>query len=121
MVKFKIYDKRQKKFVGQDKAGKAWTERYSLGIWDNEVGDTKLGQMFKIMNNNDKHLELYVKIDGRYKTVTKEIIDTIENEYKKGEPERKERRKKFREGLLKNRKTSKKLNWVPKKNKSKKR
>ena len=97
MVNFKIYDKRQKKFVGQHFAGKAWTVRFSLGIWDNRVSDTRLGEMYKIMNNNDKHLILYVKIDGRYKPVTKEIIATIENLHKKGEPERKERRKKFRE------------------------
>ena len=97
MVNFKIYDKRQNKFVGQHFAGKAWTVRYSLGIWNNRVSDTRLGEMYKIMNNNDKHLILYVKIDGRYKPVTKEIIATIENLHKKGEPERKASRKKFRE------------------------
>ena len=125
MVKFKIYDKRQKKFVGPGFAGKAWTERYNLGIWDNGVRDTKLGQMFKIMNNNDKHLELYVKIDGRYKPVSKEAIDTVENEYKKAEPERNERRKKFKEKLNQNKikncqgvmKDSKKSNLSPREQK----
>ena len=97
MVHFKIYDKRQKKFVGQDHAGKAWTIRYDLDIWNNNVNDNKLGEMYKVMKNNDKHLELYVKIDGRFRTVTKEVIDTITTQYKKGEPERKASRKKRRE------------------------
>ena len=101
MVKFKIYDKRQKKFVGQNASDKVWTIRFNLGIWNNQVSDNRLGEMFRVMNNNDKHLELYVKIDGRFKSVTKEIIATIESQYKKGEPERKASRKKFRDEIKK--------------------
>ena len=97
MVKFKIYDTRQKKFVGQGASDKVWTERYKLGIWNNQVNDTQLDKMFRIMNNNDKHLGLYVKIDGRYKLVTREIIATIESIHKRGEPERKASRKKIRD------------------------
>ena len=96
MVQFKIYDKKQKKFVSQSASDKVWTIRHSIGIWNNNVNDKNLGKMYKIMKNNDKHLELYVKIDSRYKPVSKEAIDTVEKTYKKGEPERKESRKKFK-------------------------
>jgi hypothetical protein len=34
-----------------------------------------LGEMYKIMKRNDRHLELYVKIGGRFKPVSKEVID----------------------------------------------
>jgi hypothetical protein len=74
MVKFKIYDKKLQKFVHSDKV---WEARYKLGIWNNSVNDHKLGEMYKIMKRNDQHLELYVKIDGRFKPVSKEVIDNV--------------------------------------------
>ena len=93
MVAFKIYDKKKKKFVQQHASAKVWKERYNIGIWNNDVSDYKLGEMYKIMKRNDKHLELYVKIHGRFKPVSKEVIDNVVKEYKKKEPERKETRR----------------------------
>ena len=52
-----------------------WEARYKLGIWNNSVIDDKLSEMYKIMKRNDRHLELNVKIDGRFKPVSKEVID----------------------------------------------
>mgnify|MGYP000273053123 CR=1 FL=1 len=75
MVQFKIYDKKLQKFVQQTASNKVWEARYKLGIWNNSVIDDKLGEMYKIMKRNDRHLELYVKIDGRFKPVSKEVID----------------------------------------------
>lgn len=83
MVNFKIYDKKLQKFVQHSASAKVWEDRYKLGIWNNSVIDYKLGEMYKIMKRNDRHLELYVKIDGRFKPVTKEVIDNVNKQYKK--------------------------------------
>ena len=101
MVKFKIYDKKLQKFVQQSASDKVWEVRYKLGIWNNSVNDDKLGEMYKIMKRNNQHLELYVKIDGRFKPVSKEVIDNVVKQYKKKEPERKEYLKKWKENNLK--------------------
>ena len=100
MVKFKIYDKKLQKFVQQSASDKVWEVRYKLGIWNNSVNDDKLGEMYKIMKRNDQHLELYVKIDGRFTPVSKEVIDNVVKQYKKKEPERKEYWKKWKEDRL---------------------
>ena len=97
MVKFKIYDKKLQKFVQQSASNKVWEVRYKLRIWNNSVHDEKLGEMYKIMKRNDKHLELYVKIDGRFKPVSKEVIDNVVKQYKKEAPQRKEYWKKWKE------------------------
>lgn len=101
MVRFRFYDKKQKKFIFQHEGGKVWDARYKLEIWDNTVKDTNLEEMYKIMNANEKHLELHVKVGGKFKPYSKEVLDFILSEYKKKEPERKEQRKKFREHLEK--------------------
>lgn len=75
MVQFKIYDKKLQKFVQLSVANEVWDARYKLGIWNNSVIDDKLGEMYTIMKKNYKHLELYVKIGGRFKPVSKEVID----------------------------------------------
>jgi len=103
MVKFKIYDKKQKKFVQQYASDKVNTASWKLGIWNNSINEDKLDEMYKIMKRNDKHLELYVKIDGRFKPVSKDVIANVIKQYKKKEPERKEYRKKWKENNLKDR------------------
>ena len=77
-----------------------WEVRYNLGIWNNSVDANKVGEMYKIMKRNDKHLELYVKIDGRFKPVSKEVLDNVVKQHKEKEPERKEYRKKWKENNL---------------------
>lgn len=89
MVNFKIYDKKLKKFVQQSASNKVWEARYKLGIWNNSINNEKLGEMYKIMKRSDKHLELYVKIKGRFIPVTKEVIDIFVTQYKKKTPKRK--------------------------------
>ncbi len=113
MVAFKIYDKKLQKFVQQGASAKVWRAHYDLGIWNNEVDDDKLGEMYKIMKRNDKHLELYVKIYGRFKPVSKEVIDNVVNEYKKKEPERKEVRRRWKkeDKREQNRLTSRAKRW----------
>jgi hypothetical protein len=106
MVKFKIYNKKLKKFVSQDASDTVWKIRHNLGIWNNNVNDNSVNEMYKKMKKNDKNLELYVKIDGRFKPVTKEVIDTVIKEYKKKEPERKEYRKNWKEFHIKIRENS---------------
>jgi hypothetical protein len=101
MVAFKIYDKKKKKFVGQHASAKVWRARYDLGIWNYSVNVDKLGEMYKIMKRNDKHLELYVKNYGRFKPVSKEVIDNVVKEYKKKEPERKETRRRWKNEMEK--------------------
>ena len=54
MVKFRFYDKKQKKFVYQHEGGKVWENRYKLEIWDNTVRNTNLEEMYKIMTANEK-------------------------------------------------------------------
>jgi len=100
MVKFKIYDKKLQKFVQQSASNKVWEVRSKLRIWNNSVNDEKLGEMYKIMKRNDQHLELYVKIDGRFKPVSKEVIDNVVKHYKKEAPQRKEYWKKWKEDQL---------------------
>ena len=97
MVKFKIYDKKLKKFVPQHASDKVNKVRFNLGIWNNSVNDDKLGEMYKIMKRNDQHLELYAKVDGRFTPVSKEIIDKVVKQYKEKEPERKANWKKQKE------------------------
>jgi hypothetical protein len=101
MVKFRFYDKKQKKFVDQSEGGKVWENRYNLEIWDNTVKDTNLEEMYKIMTANEKHLELHVKVGSRYQPYSKEVLEQVVTEYKKKEPERKEKRRKFREHMKK--------------------
>ena len=83
MVDFKIYDKKLKKFVQQSASNKVWEARYKHGIRNNSINNEKLGEMYKIIKRSDKHLELYVKIKGRFKPVSKEVIDSFTNQYKK--------------------------------------
>ena len=121
MVAFKIYDKKKKKFVQQWASAKVWRARYDLGIWNNGVSDDKLGEMYKIMKRNDKHLELYVKIYGRFKPVSKEVIDNVVKEYKKKEPERKETRRIWKNEMKKGNSLTRRIrNWF-KTSKTKKR
>jgi len=101
MVAFKIYDKKKKKYVQQFASHKVWEERYNLGIWNNGVNVDKLGEMYKIMKHNDKHLELYVKIYGDFKPASKKVIDNVVKEYKKKEPERKETRRRWKKEMEK--------------------
>lgn len=108
MVKFKIYDKNLQQFVSESNSDKLWKSRHDLGIWNNSVNDNKLREMYKIITRNDPRLEIHVKIDGRFKPVSKEVIDNIENKFKKKEPERKENRKKWKEYILKIRKNTQK-------------
>ena len=103
MVKFKIYDKKLQKFVQQYVSYTVRKYKDKLGIWHDNVNDYKLGEMYKIMKRNDQHLEIYVKIDGRLKPVSKEVIDNVVKQYKKKEPERKEYWKKWKEDRLKER------------------
>lgn len=101
MVGFRFYDKKQKKFVGQHEGGKVWDARYKLEIWDNTVKDTNLEEMYKIMTANEKHLELHIKVGSRYQPYSKEVLEQVVTEYKKKEPERKEKRRQFREHMKK--------------------
>ena len=39
--------------------------------------------MYKIMKHNDQQLELYVKIDDRFKPISKEVINSVVKQYKK--------------------------------------
>ena len=39
MVKFRIYDKKLKKFVQQSASDKVWGVRYNLGIWNYHVNE----------------------------------------------------------------------------------
>lgn len=82
MVRFKIYDRRQKKFVGQDASPRVWDVRFKLGIWNNKVRDDKLDEMYKIMNRNDPHLELHVKHKGRFMPYSSNISKEIAENYK---------------------------------------
>ena len=71
MVQFKIYDKNYKNLFNclpLIKCGKLDINLvYGIIVL--------LGEMYKIMKRNDRHLELYVKIGGRFKPVSKEVID----------------------------------------------
>lgn len=89
MVNFKIYDKKIHKFIQLTASEKVWEARYKLGIWNNSINNDKLGEMYKIMKRSDKHLELYVKIKGSFKPVSKEVIDSFVTQYKKKTPKRK--------------------------------
>ena len=99
MVKFRFYDKKQKKFVDQSEGGKVWENRYKLEIWDNTVKDTNLEEMYKIMTSHEKHLELHVKLGSSYHPYSKEVLEQVLAEYKRKESERKEQRRKFREHM----------------------
>lgn len=100
MVKFKVYDKKLKKFVSQNEL-KAWRIRHDLGIWNNGITDTRLGELYKLMKQHDKHLELHAKLNGRFKPVTNELIEEVEKQYKQQAPERAEARKRWKEESLK--------------------
>ena len=55
MVKFKIYNKKLKKFVSQDASDTVWKIRHNLGIWNNNVNDNSVNEMYKIMKKNYKN------------------------------------------------------------------
>ena len=108
MVKFKIYNKKLKQFVSQDASDKVWKARYNLGIWNNSIHDNKLEEMYKIMKRSDKDLELYVKLNGRFQPVTKEVIDIIVKDNKKRNKSTKKKYKKRNRSSLKKNKTKNK-------------
>jgi hypothetical protein len=83
MVKFKIFDTLQKKYIGLPT--KIWDSRYKLGIWSNTIMDNKVEELYNMMKDI-KHLQLQIKINGRFKPVTKEVIEQhkkISKTYKK--------------------------------------
>ena len=83
MVQFKIYDKNLKKFVELALVGdKVWKDRYSLGIWNNGIQSHSLEKMYKLMKRTQPHLEIYVKVDNRYKPISNEIIKKVMAEHK---------------------------------------
>ena len=53
------------------------------------------------MTANEKHLVLHLKVGSRYQPYSKEVLEQVVTEYKKKEPERKEKRRKFREHMKK--------------------
>ena len=121
MVKIKFYDKNQKKFVGPMASPSVWVYIRHFGIWNNNVRDDKLDEMYKIINRNDPHLELHVKHKGRFTPYSSHISKEISENYKQYQKTRpkitlKERReifkKMFKEARLK-RKTQKRK-WIPK-------
>ena len=84
MVKFKIFDTLQKKYIGLHTT-KIWDSRYKLGIWSNTIMDNKVEELYNMMKDI-KHLQLQIKINGRFKPVTKEVIEQhkkISKSYKK--------------------------------------
>lgn len=121
MVRFKIYDKNQKKFVGQDASARVWDVRYKLDIWNNTVRDDKLDEMYKIMNRNDPHLELYVKHKGRFTPYSRNISKEISENYKQSQKSRpkitlKERREMFKKLIqeARSKRKTQKRKWIPK-------
>lgn len=88
MVKFKIYDKKLKKFVNLTSSPKVWDIRYDLGIWNDSIGETKLKDMYKIMKKHDKHLELQIKTQGKFRPISNELLKSIDSEYKNNKHKR---------------------------------
>ena len=108
---------------------------FSFCLCYSYVKADKLGEMSKIMGRNDKHLELHVKSDGRFKPVSKEIIDNLVNqdkkEYKEARKNSGSKKEQLREWLklhiasrikkremlhnkTKKQKLKHKLKWIPK-------
>jgi hypothetical protein len=73
MVKFKIFDTLQQKYVSLNTT-KIWESRYKLGIWNNTIMDNKIEELYNMMKDIT-HLQLQIKINGRFKPVTKEVIE----------------------------------------------
>ena len=108
MVKFKIFDTLQKKYIGLHTT-KIWDSRYNLGIWSNTITDSKVEELYNMMKEmkDIKHLQLQIKINGRFKPVTKEVIEQhmkISKSYKKKSTNKKRQ---------KNNKKTQKNNWWP--------
>ena len=57
--------------------------------------------MYKILTSNEKHLELHIKVGSKYQPYSKEVLEQVLTGYKKKEPERKEKRRQFREHMKK--------------------
>ena len=88
MVKIKFYDKNQKQFVGPMASPSVWVYIRHFGIWNNNVRDDKLDEMYKIMNRNDPHLELHVKHKGRFTPYSRNISKEISENYKQSKKSR---------------------------------
>lgn len=117
MVKFKIYDKREKKFVGPMASPSVWYVRYKFGIWNNNVDDDKLDEMYKIMNRNDPHLELHVKHKGRFTPYSSSISKEIAENYKQTQKTRpkttlKKQRKFFKKLKGRSKRKTLKRKWI---------
>lgn len=104
MVKFKIFDTLQKKYIGLPT--KIWDSRYKLSIWSNTIMDNKVEELYNMMKDI-KHLQLQIKINGRFKPVTKEVIE----QHKKISKSYKKKSKSYKK-KSKNKKTQKN-NWWP--------
>ena len=105
MVKFKIFDTLQKKYIGLHTT-KIWDSRYKLSIWSNTIMDNKVEELYNMMKDI-KHLQLQIKINGRFKPVTKEVIE----QHKKISKSYKKKSKSYKK-KSKNKKTQKN-NWWP--------
>ena len=65
MVKFKFYDRNLKKFVSPFRGPESiWKLRYKLGIWDNNVEDKSIKNMYSLIKNTK--FDLYFKSNGKF-------------------------------------------------------
>jgi len=99
MVKFKIYNKKTKKFIsiffGPEKLYKI---RFELGIWNNSAHDKSLKKIYDLIKK-DKNLELQFKFNNKFVSANdvnvKEFMRTLTHNKTKKRGEKKNRTKKI--------------------------
>ena len=80
-TKFKIYDKKEKRFFNQSKLPESiWKDRFQLGIWNNS--SSKIDDLNKRMKKFG-NLELHVKVKNRFVKYSPELLKAIVSDDKK--------------------------------------
>lgn len=76
MVKFKLFDKKLKKFVINTIPDNVSEIRHELGIWSGHVSERSIRIMANLIKK-DKKYDLYIKVNNRFQKYTEELAKTL--------------------------------------------
>ena len=78
MVKFKLFDKKLKKYIIQTIPDNVWDVRHELGIWNGQISQSSIRIMAHLIKE-DKNYDLYIKVNNRFQKYTEELANSLMN------------------------------------------
>ena len=78
MVKFKLFDKKLKKYIMNTIPDNVWEVRHQLGIWSGQISVRSIRIMAHLIKE-DKKYDLYIKVNNRFRKYTEELAKSLMN------------------------------------------